>query len=668
MGVASEQVKRLALAKLQSSGLRPQDISATVVDGADMGALGFAALPALKICYLDPLTRKPLRPRPHWPEFVRYRYLVDPPSSGKKKPMRYTQPANTGTCAFFPHTVNWQEVFDELQPIYITEGELKAAKACERGFPTIGLGGVYNYQSQTTGFLPELEAIRWPRRKVTIIYDSDIRDKPEVCEALNKLAQELEQRGAVPYTVVLPNLMGDAKTGLDDYFVMQPDAEEFSAYCRANEQVLTLAQPLWRLNELVTYIHDPGFVARNDTGQLLSVEQFKTAFGNRLVPERVLLKNGSVSLKQKPVADAWLHWPMRRDAQRLIYSPGKAATPQEYNTWRGWKSTPKKGDVSLFLQLIDHLFYTAPKEIRDWFLRWLAYPIQHPGAKLYTAAVLFGARKGTGKSFVGYCMREIYGDNFREIKQSDLHGNFTGWAKDRQFILGDEITGTDKRQQADQLKSLITQKELKINIKYVPEFTVPDCVNYLFTSNQPDAFFLEDGDRRFFVHEVTVEPLPLEFYHRLQDWVESEAGRNALHHYLLNLPLSDFDPRNPAPMTAAKEVMTSLGRSEIAAWIENLLANPDTVLRFGMQPIDGDLFSSRDLLMLYDPARMRGASANAIARALKRAHVPMVLDGQPVRYRDQQERFFALRNPDRWARAKRAEVVKHLERTKPKGA
>jgi hypothetical protein len=32
-------------------------------------------------------------------------------------------------------------------------------------------------------------------------------------------------------------------------------------------------------------------------------------------------------------------------------------------------------------------------------------------------------------------------------------------------------------------------------------------VNYYLTSNHADALFLEDEDRRFFVHEVMVNPL-----------------------------------------------------------------------------------------------------------------------------------------------------------------
>jgi hypothetical protein len=87
----------------------------------------------------------------------------------------------------------------------------------------------------------------------------------------------------------------------------------------------------------------------------------------------------------------------------------------------------------------------------------------------------------------------IYGHNFIKIKSKDLYD--TWWAENRQFVLGDEISGSDKRAEADMMKAMITQEEVNINIKYIPQFSIPDCVNYYFTSNHADALFLEDEDR-----------------------------------------------------------------------------------------------------------------------------------------------------------------------------
>src|SRR5690606_20977739 len=101
-------------------------------------------------------------------------------------------------CAYFPKTAKWSEIAkDPEYEVIITEGELKAAAATEAGFPTIGLGGVWNFRSSKEGvwFLPELNAINWVQRRAYICFDSDYLSKPNVCLAINSLCDELQERG-----------------------------------------------------------------------------------------------------------------------------------------------------------------------------------------------------------------------------------------------------------------------------------------------------------------------------------------------------------------------------------------------------------------------------------------------------------------------------------------
>src|SRR5262249_57244234 len=90
----------------------------------------------------------------------------------------------------------------------ITEGEKKPRCADQHGFPCIGLGGVWAWQKKRlqdedgnkTGrreLIPDLAAINWRGRAVTVVFDSDIVDKPEVQWACWYLAEELAEHGAV---------------------------------------------------------------------------------------------------------------------------------------------------------------------------------------------------------------------------------------------------------------------------------------------------------------------------------------------------------------------------------------------------------------------------------------------------------------------------------------
>jgi len=297
----------------------------------------------------------------------------------------------------------------------------------------------------------------------------------------------------------------------------------------------------------------------------------------------------------------------------------------------------------------------------EWFLNWCAYPLQHPGTKLFSSAVLHGIRHGTGKSLIGYSLGRIYGQNFTEISQMDLHNSFNEWAEGKQFVMGDDVTGSNKRADADFLKKLITQRELRVNGKYVPTYVVPDCINYFFTDNHPDSFFLEDDDRRFFIHEVQAGPMPEEFYMNYDLWIDT-GGSQAIFHYLLNRDTGDFNPAAPAFKTAAKERMIANVQSDLAGWVRNLLATPDHILRVGEIVLDKDLFTSKELLQFYDPAGKTGTTANGLGRELARAGVRQVCSGKPVRLSDgSQGRYYAVRKQDEWLASQPQLIAKHLE-------
>jgi len=110
-----------------------------------------------------------------------------------------------------------------------------------------------------------------------------------------------------------------------------------------------------------------------------------------------------------------------------------------------------------------------------------------------TAVVFWSRVHGVGKGLVGETMCQLYGEqNYQEICTRDLYSQFNDWCACRQFIMGTEICtgsarGERKRETADYVKSLITQPRIRVNTKFLPQYNVPDCGNYYFTSNHPDA-------------------------------------------------------------------------------------------------------------------------------------------------------------------------------------
>lgn len=684
-------LNKLAKTKWTSSGLTDKQAARLrfkVLTGTQTAALApnFLKVGSLYLPYFTPSGKES--------KFFRIRYLEKLPGfqGTVKKPRRYAQPSETLNDVYLPPFFedSWEAIFkDTDQDIYITEGELKSAAGCSAGLPTIGLGGVDVWRSSKRGLsmLPSLAKVDWEGRKVTIVFDSDAATNPDVVRAMRTLAVEILNRGGVPHVASLPPTKEGGKQGLDDFLVAHGD-EELQKLLKKSP-AFEEGQKLWSLSEKVVYIRDPGMIIVRDTGQRMKPFDFvKHAYANRHYTQVVETKDGGSRMEQKPLAKRWMEWEHRFEQQTITYAPGEPqltcdnpecverlspACAEEkhapvWNTWKGWGLEPKKGDIAPWKWLLDFLFKNAEPEARRWFERWCAYPIQHPGVKMFSSAVMWGVVQGTGKTLVGHTLMRIYGkENSSEINDDDLEGNYNSWAENKQFVYGDEVTGKNgSRQLADRLKGMITRPSVRIKVKYVPEYVLPDCVNYLFTSQHPDAFFLEDSDRRFFVHEVVGDPAPVEKYKGYDTWLKKDGGAAALFHHLLHLDLGDFDPKAHALWTRAKGSMIVDNKSDLGLWVSQLKEDPTSALRvkYG-EKVAGEvaLLSAAQLLAAYDPEGLRKVTVNGLGRELKRSGLRMAHDGQPIRTQAAGlQRFYIVRFTDQWVKATPKQCAEHVDK------
>lgn len=559
----------------------------------------------------------------------------------------------------------WAEILaDPAHQLIITEGELKAACACVSGFACLGLGGVDVWRSSRRGvaMLRAIAHAKWTNREVFVLFDSDLAENPNVLRAQTSLARALAERGANVKVMMVPEGEGGAKQGLDD-FILGHGAQavpDMLAEAQVPSEILALQE----MNSEVVYVRNPGLVVEQE--RLFTMRP--DAFTAHHYSNRHFERPAEGRTKVMATARVWLDWPNRNEVNRLTFSPGAASFVERasghaglidrcFNMWRGWGVDPKKGDIGPWNALLDHLFTGADPKHRRWFERWCAYPMQHPGTKLFTAAVIWGVVQGTGKSFVGDLLRDIYGANGSLIDCDTLESQFNSMLVNKQFVHGDEITGDDNRRYADRLKNRIAHEKMIVNEKMKPAYEIETCTNYLFTSNHPDAFFLEDEDRRYFIHEVTVGKQPDAFYSVLRDW-RYGPGPSALFHYFLELDLGDFNPRAAAPLTAAKEEMIRSSKSDVARWVQ-VLREDGTVQHL---KADCDLFTPSELLHAYDPDGRGKVTENRVGIELTRAH----FEKRRARVGDLSLRLWAVRNREAWAKRPDREWTQHRQEHGPK--
>jgi hypothetical protein len=651
--------RAMMLADLARSGLDDKDtkrMRLTVLTASETEEVtGKFKARAVKIPYLDARGRDT--------GHFRLRFLDDVRGFGARKPQRYWQAPDTEPRAYLAPGVDWAAALaDPARELWVTEGEKKAAAACKAGIACVGLGGVWSWRSARNRqpLIADLALVQWKGRRVVLAFDTDADPNPLVVGALETFGHVLEQRGAQVGVLALP-LLGEAdKTGLDDFLVAR------GAAALRGLEVTTLASgaELVRLNDELVVVEQPSSVLHLRTGALFSSARplIELHYAHR----RVSGVDAAGRLTEVNAVAEWLRWPHHRVAPGVAFEPGEPRLLDDgrVNLWAGWAAEPRRGDVSMFLRLVDYVFTGAPPEHRRWFLQWLAYPVRNPGAKLYAACVFWGRDTGTGKSLLGYTVGRVYGPAFAVVTEHQLHGAFNAWQANKQFVLGEEITGSDRRAEANRLKHVISGETATVNRKYQAEYEVRNCANFTFTSNHHDAFIIEDRDRRFFVHEVgaaALERRPPErwFTRDYDEWYKGAEAPGALMHYLLGVDLAGFDPRARAPETAARGDMVAASGGEADHMVRALLESPEACLRIGDAPVARDLFTVEELWAALDGAAGRRlVTPRQLSGALRRAGVAAPPMTRTSRGR---LRLWPVRDRERWERAPHAERAAHYD-------
>lgn len=675
--ISQKQALKLMEADLARSGLSMTDAKAFGIELLSPAQISklvpkAGAIWGYKITY--PKTR-----RRHMSPVFRVRALTLPAlpfgaeHSDKNRPPKYWQGEDTPPAAYIPAIQDVEAAIENNGRLCIVEGEKKAIKGALCGFPTFGLGGVWSWKSKKLGWalLPELAAIRWEGRHVFICFDSDAGEKVDVARALLALTEELTNRGALVHIATVPEVKACEKAGLDDFLVAKGRGAWEAVLETA--QVSDLPQRLWRFNTRYACIEHPTVVVDEGTfdhhGQACiqifsDISRFKTATGNQAAHEVTISADGEQKLKAVKVPDKWLEWACRRSFQKLAYEPGE---PREmnhhgsrFNVWPGMGVEPKKGSIKPWRELLDHTFDGCPKEHRHWFECWCAWPIKHLGAKLPSAVGLWG-KPGRGKSiFAEKILGPIYGQNFISISQAVLEDGFTDWSANKQFVLVDEVTATDSRARADVFKKFCTQKEMQVNTKFVPRYTIVDHVNYLLTSNSPRAFFVEDDDRRFFIHHVPDEPPPRNFFDHLLDvWAPGGGLQALLYYFQHDFDFGTFDPNAPPPVTADKEEMIEASRHPIDDWLRTFAASEAFRVRGGRE-----IYELGELCGIYVAGHSdRRISPNGFGVHIRNANLVKRkiwnADGQTT------PRLIAVVNVEKWREASNQAWLREYSKATP---
>lgn len=214
--------------------------------------------------------------------------------------------------------------------------------------------------------------------------------------------------------------------------------------------------------------------------------------------------------------------------------------------------TPKKGDVSLFVEHLQWMFPQDWKYLHDW----IGYLIQCRQPRVQWACVLTG-KPGIGKTMVGTVLTRLLGKrNIINPTPKTLEDKFNSWASQYQLAVVNEfkIAEYKKEEIYEGLKTLITDESVAVR-KMQEDATNGDITtSFIFIGNERNFMPVDKDERRLCVMHSTREQKDKTRFEYSQVINLYKNHLEFLYHYFLNIDLTEFDPTLP-PMTTSKRTL-----------------------------------------------------------------------------------------------------------------
>ena len=292
-------------------------------------------------------------------------------------------------------------------------------------------------------------------------------------------------------------------------------------------------------------------VKKNDCEEILKTENFKLNNNKRRFFFNEWSADSSIAEYETAVFD-----PLNTD-------------PKVYNLYTGFENDVNAEPVcnEAIAKVVNACFKT--EEGIRYFYSWVSQILNNPSEKCGTAIIMYSKAHGVGKGSIVDLIRSLIDDKYVAKLDSidDIKAKFNANYANKFFIYGDEIKSRAS-DLSQELKNIITQPQLNVELKGIDKYTIKDCGNYMFSTNCEVAFNIEKSDRRFFAVEIDDENAKLtrtdfiEFRKAIQD----KKIIQEMFSFIKNYKNPFIIVGNTPPMTDYKARLTSFSLDAITSF------------------------------------------------------------------------------------------------------
>ncbi|MFL0805048.1 MAG: DUF5906 domain-containing protein [Agarilytica sp.] len=305
-------------------------------------------------------------------------------------------------------------------------------------------------------------------------------------------------------------------------------------------------------------------------GELIDERRFNATYGgtNHTILGDTQCRNiwKLFNIRQS-ASNLWVHGTCFRPSLKfltMIYEDDKRLI----NVYRPLGGRQAPGSVEPFMT---HVRKILPLETdQEIFLSYLAACIQNIGEKFQWCVLLQGT-EGVGKTLFFNILSYAIGHRYTHLPNaSDLTNCFNSWIENKLIICIEELRTSGKKDVAEALKTMITNKQVEIHSKGKDQRIGDNCANFIIFSNHKDAVLKTKDDRRYCVFfaaqqeasDLIRDDMDEQYFQRLHEWLKND-GYAYVSHYLANREINiNTNGRAPQTSSTLDAINSSRGLAE----------------------------------------------------------------------------------------------------------
>jgi hypothetical protein len=336
------------------------------------------------------------------------------------------------------------------------------------------------------------------------------------------------------------------------------ELSDFYAHMPSGQFIFAPARDLWPARSIDARI-GPVTISHDKEGAPVTIKASTWISKNRPVEQMTWAPGKPELIKDSLVTEGG-----------FIRQPGRKV----FNLYRS--PTLNHCDAKLAGLWLEHLKRVYPNDWRH-ILNWFAHRVQRAGEKINHALVLGGA-PGIGKDTLLHPVVQAVGPwNVNEVAPCQLMGSFNGYLKSVMLRVSEahDLGDVDRYALHERTKTLLAAppEMLRVNEKHLREYTVPNVVGVIYTTNhRTDSLYLPADDRRHYVawSEVAKEDFDQKYWDTLWAWY-ADSGSGHVAAYLASHDLGGFSATAPPPKTPAFWSMVHADRSSDEAELADVI-------------------------------------------------------------------------------------------------